>query len=275
MEKKEKMNILVISAGVFLIFAIGLFVLVKPFIHKKDDSKTKLVEENSAYVENLKKAKEITSEDLRKKLLTEKGVVVVDIRDEISYSQEHIPDSLNIPYPNIQQALASLDKTKTYVVVDDGSSLQAAYIAGGAFDINNFPNAFYLSGGFIAWKNKINMTVSVGDPTSFIDQSKVTYISSDDLKKVIETEGDILIIDVREKNQFDSGHIKNAINIFLDNLEKERNNIPRGKKIILYDENGYVAFQAGVRLYDFGFFNTLVLSDGLKTWKEKGYEIVK
>ena len=274
MEKKEKINILIVSTGVFLIFAIGLFILIKPFFDKKNNSQIKSTK-NSSHIEDLKRAKEITGEDLRKRILTEKNIIVIDIREEVAYLQEHIPDSLSIPYLNIEQSVVSLDKAKTYVLVDDGSSFQAAYVAGGIFDANNFPNVFYLSGGFVAWKNKINLTVSAGDPTSFVDQSKVTYISSDDLKKNIETENNFFIMDVRDKNQFEFGHIKNASNIFLDNLEKERMNIPRGKKIILYDENGYAAFQAGVRLYDFGFFNTLVLSDGLKTWKEKGYEIVK
>ncbi len=275
MEKKEKINILLIVASVILIFLIGLFVLIKPlFINNKNDSKIKPSE--SAYsVEDIKRAKKITSEDLREKILTENNIVIIDIRDKNSFKQEHIPDSINIYYPEIQQALAGLDKSKAYILVDDGSSFQAAFAAGGVFDANNFSDVFYLSGGFVAWKNKMNLTVSMGNPTSFVDQSKINYINSDDLKKIIETENNIYIIDVREKKQFEAGHIKNANSIFLDDLEKERKMIPRSKKIILYDENGFTAFQAGVRLYDLGFFNAFVLSDGLKVWKEKSYEIVK
>jgi hydroxyacylglutathione hydrolase len=275
MEKNEKTNILVISIGVALIFLIGLFIAFKPYFNKKNVQKEN-VADNSAYVNDLKKAKKITGEDLRKKILTGgKNTVIIDIRDEFSFAQEHIQDSVNIPYSNIQDALASLDKTKTYILVDDGSSFLAASLAGGIFTTNNFSNVFYLSGGFIAWKNKINLTVSTGDPSSFIDQSKVNYINSDDLKKLIETNGNnTYILDVRDKTQFDLGHIRNASNIYLGDLEKKRFDIPRGKKIILCDDNGFMAFQAGVRLFDLGFFNVEVFSDGLNTWKEKGYEIV-
>lgn len=274
MEKKEKINILVIGIGVLLIFLTGLFVVLKPFIGKKNNT---ALESNTdpEYINDLKKAKKITGEDLRKKMLTEKNTIVIDIRDEISFAEEHIPDSINIPASSIQNSLASLEKTKAYILVDDGSSFDAAYLAGGLFTKNDFLNVFYLSGGFVAWKNKINITVSAGNPTAFVDQSKVTYINSDELKNLIETDNNIYILDVREKTQFDAGHIKNANNIFLDNLEKERANIPRGKKIILCDDNIFMAFQAGVRLFDFGFFDIRVLSDGLETWKEKGYEIVK
>ncbi len=272
MDKKEKINILIIGIGLSLILLIGLFFSLKPLFSKKEIPTS--VNE-ATYVKNLKKAKKITSEDLRKKLILERNVVILDVRDEISFSQEHIADSVNIPFLTLEQSLGALDKTKTYVLVDDGTSFEAAYAAGGIFDENSFLNAFYLSGGFIAWKNKANLTVSFGDPNSFIDQSKVNYISSDDLKKITETESDFYVIDVREKSQFNEGHIKNATNIPLNNIEKDRKNIPSDKKIIIYDENTFMAFQAGVRLYDLGFLNVKVLSDGIKTWKEKGYEIIK
>lgn len=272
MEKKEKINILVIGIGVLLIFLTGLFVVLKPFIGKKNNT---LLESNTdpEYINDLKKAKKITSEDLRKKILIGKNTLVIDIRDEISFAEEHIVDSINIPYPNIQNSLASLDKTKTYVLVDDGSSFQAAALAGGIFTTNDFLNVFYLSGGFIAWKNKTNLTITAGNPTSFIDQSKVLYVSSDDLKKIIETENDFYIIDVREKGQFESGHIKNATNIFLDDLEKRRAEIPRGKKIILCDDNSFMAFQAGVRLADLGFSNVTVLLTDLMCGKKKAMKL--
>jgi rhodanese-related sulfurtransferase len=58
-------------------------------------------------------------------------------------------------------------------------------------------------------------------------------------------------------------------------LEKRKKDIPIGKKIVLYDNDGLGAFKAGVRLFDMGFFNTFTLSDGLDAWKKKNYELVK
>lgn len=274
MEKTEKKNILVFGIGLVLILLIASFIFLKPYFKKNDENKNTY--DNSALVKALKKAQKITSEDLRKKILNEKTVVIIDIRDANSYNQEHITDSINIPYPDLEKSLVALDKSKTYILVDDGLELQAAYAAGGIFEKNDFSDIFYLSGGFVAWKNKTNLTVSAGDPTSFIDQSKITYINSDELKKIIEVEANVLIIDVRERSRFEEGHIKNSISIPLNELEKERKQISFGKKVVVYDdENKLEAFQAGVRLYDVGFFDVKVLSDGLKVWKEKGFEIVK
>lgn len=273
METNERKNILVITAGIFLIVFVALLTFLKPIfknIMNSDKSSSDL-----DYVQDVNKAEKITSEDLKKRMLKKENVAVLDIRSQEEYVQEHILDSLNIPYQDMAAALAGLDKEKTYVLVDDGATLLAASLAGGIFQENGFTNIFYLSGGFPAWKNNVNLNVSAGDPNSFSDQAKVTYINSDELKNIFDKGGRPFIIDLRNSDQFQSGHIPAAVNISLANIEKERMGIPLGRKIILYDENSLGAFQGAVRLYDMGFFNAAVLEDGFRTWKEKGYEIIK
>jgi len=86
---------------------------------------------------------------------------------------------------------------------------------------------------------------------------------------------DLYILDVRKNATFSEGHIKNAANIFLDDLETKYRDIPMGKEIVVYDNDGLWAFKAAVRLFDLGVFDVHALSDGLDRWKQKGYEIVK
>jgi rhodanese-related sulfurtransferase len=140
---------------------------------------------------------------------------------------------------------------------------------------SGFKNVFYLSGGFTEWKDENNGTASAGDPSSFSDQAKVNFIKGDDLKKAIDNNEDLLIIDLRKEAAFSGGHIKNAINIYLGDLEKRRSEIPLGKKVVLVDNDGLWAFQGAVRLFDAGVFNVFALSEGLDAWKQKGYEVVK
>lgn len=49
---------------------------------------------------------------------------------------------------------------------------------------------------------------------------KVPSISPDDLKKVMENNHNILIIDVREKREYESGHIPGAVHVPLRQLER-------------------------------------------------------
>jgi len=133
-----------------------------------------------------------------------------------------------------------------------------------------------LASGFANWKKNLQPTISAGNPYSSTDQSKISYINSEELKKIIdEKKTSIYIMDVREKNLFLSGHLKGAENIDLKDLEKSRHSIPLGKRIIVYDDSGILAFQAGVRLFDMGFLNVFTFSEGLNVWKQKGFEIVK
>jgi len=206
-------------------------------------------------------------------ILEKKPLVILDIRDQKSYEIEHIIGSKNVSSTNLQDILFSTDKNKVYVIVDYTGENSAINLSD---NIKELPDVFSLEGGFTAWKLNHNSTISAGDPSSFSDQSKVIYINSDDLKKIIDSgQSNTYIIDVRSSNLFSQGHLKNAKNIHLDSLENNYRNIPLGKKIIVYDDNGYNAFQAAVRLFDLGVMNVFSLSDGLDTWKQKRFEVVK
>jgi phage shock protein E len=47
-----------------------------------------------------------------------------------------------------------------------------------------------------------------------------------------------LIIDVRTKEEFKSGHVKHAVNLPLQNLEQYYKYIPKDKEIIVYCQTG-------------------------------------
>jgi rhodanese-related sulfurtransferase len=273
MEKNERKNILILGAGILLIIFFALFSFLKPRLEKTPAKETNLAE--MEYIQSVKKAQKITSEELQKKILAKEPVVIIDIRTEKEYQMEHILDAINLPSANLAEAVTALELEKTYILVDDGTTLQAAYAAGKIFAEKNFTNVFYLSGGFVAWKNKINMNISFGNPTSFVDQSKVVYINSAELKDIIDKEKNIFILDLRPAEQFKGGHLKGAVNIPLEKLETQRRSIPFGKKIILYGESDLTAFQGAVRMNDIGFLNVLTLTDNNPNdWKEKGLEII-
>lgn len=269
---KAHKNIFALAIGFFLIILVSSLIFIKPFLKKKNKNENGY---NNQTVLSHQKARAITSDELLEKMINKEKMVVIDVRSKEDYIREHLIDSQNIPGEKIAAALPALDKSKTYILIDDGTSQEAAVIAGNFFSKQEFPNVFYLAGGFAGWKSKYNPTVSDGDPNSFVDQSKVTYVASDKLKEMLNKESNLFLIDLRKNNQFSEGHLRGAVNIFLDDLEQKRNQIPLGKKIVLYDNDGLWAFKGAVRLYDLGFFNVLAFSDGLNAWKQKGFEIIK
>lgn len=270
-QKENKKNATAMLIGFGLIILIAIFSIFKPFSHTKNNAR-----QNGAVPlsQDLSVAKQIGSVDLLKKIQNEEPLNILDIRNSVEFQKEHILDSQNVPADAFSPGMENLDKNKNYVVVDDGSDNIGQVLAGNMAG-SGFKNVSSLTEGFLGWKNKLNPTVSAGDPNSFVDQSKVNYINSDQLKDLMLAESNLYIIDVRKSDAFAQGHLKGAVNIFLDDLEKRRREIPIGKKIILYDTDGLWAFQGAVRLFDMNILNVSALSDGFNTWTQKGYEVIK
>jgi thiosulfate sulfurtransferase len=85
-----------------------------------------------------------------KKKFDGKDCTFVDIRDPASYRAAHIPGAIHINDGNVQEFLATADKSKEIVVYcyHGNSSLGAvAY-----FLENGFTNIASMSGGFEAWR---------------------------------------------------------------------------------------------------------------------------
>lgn len=93
----------------------------------------------------------------------------------------------------------------------------------------------------------------------------IKTISSDDAKAMMDTRTDITVIDVREQNEYDSGHIKNAILLPLGSIEQEaENTLPdKASTVLLYCRSGRRSASAAKTLealgytdiYDFGGIN--------------------
>jgi hypothetical protein len=66
-----------------------------------------------------------------------------------------------------------------------------------------------------------------------------TAIKPEELKQKIESKADILIIDVRTKEQYAQGHIKGAISVPVADLEQQyKDVVPHDKEVVLYCEGG-------------------------------------
>jgi len=265
-------NNLAIFIGFILIALVGFMTFFKSPTNNptalQDDGKNKIAED-------LKKVKQLTSADLSDKIKNKEVLAIIDVRLEESYKFEHIINSVNIPLPNLNSALASFKKDAAYVIIDDGDSPDGLNMAANIMPNQGFKNVYYLIDGFSGWKNSFYPTISDGDPNSITDQSKIKYIKSADLKNTIAGENNLLIIDIRQNSDYASGHLKNAINIYLDDLEMKNKDIPRGKKILVYGTDSVNSFKGGVRLFDLGFLNVLTLSEGFDALKQNGLEIVK
>ena len=82
------------------------------------------------------------------------------------------------------------------------------------------------------------------------------------------------VIDVRESDEFDVGHITGAKNIPNNDIERRSNEISSDRPIILTCALGQNSPSAGEKLQEQGFKDIYILSGGLTTWAETGLPLV-
>ncbi|MEA3406095.1 MAG: rhodanese-like domain-containing protein [Pseudomonadota bacterium] len=79
----------------------------------------------------------------------------------------------------------------------------------------------------------------------------------------------IAYIDARNAQQYESGHIANAINIEWRELLSRKDEVPTDKTVVLYCDTGLLSSKAHFALSVAGFENVRVLFGGYLKWKEK------
>lgn len=200
----------------------------------------------------------ITAEVVRQKITNGEKIRFLDTRDKESFRLGHIPHStllspgaLGVFVPENDELLVvvySVQDTAALEIIQN-SLRQKPY------------SIFLLEGGFEGWKRGGNQVISFGDPNSFIDQSKITYISLAETTAALnDPNQSIFVLDVQSEQNYQKKHLKGAKNIPLDQLEKRFREIPPSKNIIVYGESELASFQAGVRLSDLNIFTAKTLS---------------
>ena len=83
------------------------------------------------------------------------------------------------------------------------------------------------------------------------------------------------IVDLRNSELFNQGHITGSINIPFNNLSKRFNEIPEdSKSIVLVCDMGNVSPNAGELLKKEGFKDLLILRGGVNEWKLQNLPLI-
>jgi len=270
MLEEKNQSSLPLTIGIFLIILVAAITVFRSFKAPKDSGQVDLTQNENPSNQDSKK---ISPEELLEKMKNRESLSVIDLRLPEEFKKEHLIGSKNYDLETIGKNIDQLSKNQTLVIIDQVGSSVAKNFAEKILPAGGLNNALYLTGGFSNWKKQFFPTISEGDPNSFVDQSKVTYLSGEALKELTTKETDLVFIDLRNKKDFQAGHLKGALNIFLNSLEEKNKEIPLGKKIILYAKDSFSSFKGAVRLFDLGFFNVFALSDGFTDLEEKGFSV--
>jgi thioredoxin 1 len=102
-------------------------------------------------------------------------------------------------------------------------------------------------------------------------------LTPQEFNKQISLSPSAIIVDVRTPDEFESGHIKNAINIdFLNNgFSDNIVNLDEKSTFFVYCALGGISQEAVKEMKSKGIKNVYYMEGGLNAWKSSGYEIVQ
>jgi glyoxylase-like metal-dependent hydrolase (beta-lactamase superfamily II) len=108
--------------------------------------------------------------------------------------------------------------------------------------------------------------------------AKVPFIALDSLKALTEArDPDLIVLDVRERDAYEVGHVPSARLLPRGQLELRVNDeLPDPtRRVITVCEFGRISTLAAATLRDLGFTRAVALDGGMKAWREAGFPLVQ
>ena len=188
--------------------------------------------------------------------LAESGAFIIDMRHPLAFGGGHIDGSINVGA--LDQLgfwaawLTPYDKD-VYLVIDDESAVRdywQAYVRVGLDNVKG-----YLKPSFSAWANKGN---------DFIDLPQASVYMLNDF---IEMGEKLTVVDVRAKNEWDGGHIKQAKHVYLGDISTNINKLGSKEDPIFFVCGGGTRSSiAASILMKNGFENVYNVFGGMTAW---------
>lgn len=100
---------------------------------------------------------------------------------------------------------------------------------------------------------------------------EIKRLTPGEIKTILDKDkvGEFLLLDVRQPEEYQAGHIPGAVFIPLSELEARQGELNRGKKIITYCRSGHRSMAAAIALCGLGFEGVHHLDGGILNWPDE------
>lgn len=194
-----------------------------------------------------------------KKAKKRDDVVILDTRHMDVFIQGYVPGSIFIGLEGrfAEWAGNLLSFDQPIILVTEEGKEKETIIRLARVGFNNVTG--YLDGGYESWKNageEIDMIIT---------------IEADELAMDIPFDNNLVVLDVRKPVEFAEGHVKDALNIPLTNMNNDANltNFTEDQNIYVHCQGGYRSVIASSLLKRQGIHNLRNISGGWNKIKEQ------
>ncbi|MED2766003.1 MBL fold metallo-hydrolase [Bacillus thuringiensis] len=217
-----------------------------------------LMKNLNKYGPPIRKKKEIaainTAEELQEVIRSVQQIV--DIRDVKCFSERHIENSINIPYHNPFTTWCGwlLDYKKETLIILDTAKVKVEEVIR---DFESIGLDNIIAFAPLKVMQRFDKLESYKEKTSI------------ELYPHIK-DGNVKVIDVRSKKEWEEGHIHDAIHITLGNLFKQLDYVPKDCPIVLQCQTGLRSAIAASILQTAGIKEVVNLKGGFLAWEKAG-----
>ena len=195
------------------------------------------------------------------KLANQSGAVILDVRHQDAFAEEHIPQSIFIGIdggfaPWVGALIGDVEQPILLVTPEGREEETVTRLARVGFD----NTLGYLDGSLKAWKKAGKATDSVEG------------INTTELKTLSEKES-LTVFDVRKPGEYLSEHLPDAKNTPLDFINEHMNEFPTGTPFYMHCAGGYRSMIAASILKSRGIHNLIDVGGGFGAIKESGMKV--
>ena len=191
------------------------------------------------------------------------NIILIDTRAGAIFGEAHIPGSLNIglspQFPTWVGTVIDPEKPLLFLLSKD-ENLKEVRLHLARIGFDNLLG--FVAGGITAWQD-------AGLPVS-----SLPHINVSELKELLKTRKDMLVLDVRSDAEWRAGHIKDAAHIPLKEVEERYPEMARDRATAVICGSGYRSSIAASILEKSGLKNLRNVTGGMGAWKTAGYETV-
>ena len=100
-------------------------------------------------------------------------------------------------------------------------------------------------------------------------------VSIDTAIDLMEDKPDLVILDVRTTVEYNEGHIENAVNIPVEELETRITELNKDDEILVYCRTGNRSSSAVEIMDEAGFTKLYHMHEGISIWIDQGHPVVQ
>ncbi len=161
----------------------------------------------------------IDGESAEKIILKENGILVLDVRTPEEYEEGHIKNGVNISVDELENRLDEISQFKDKEVFVYCKASARSEEASKILVNNGFEKITNMEDGVSEYEYELY---------------NYTNLTATQALELVNQNENAVILDVRDAKDYEQGHIENAINIPLDELENRLGELNKNDDIIVY-----------------------------------------